>query len=104
MGAAICADWEYYKANAARIARDRDAFAAELRGWGWEIPPSLANFVLMRKKGYTGRFVYESIRERGILVRHFDQPGISDFVRVTIGTAEQMRFLSAVIKELFGVN
>jgi len=73
-------------------------FAQEITAYGWTVLPSLANFVFTRKEGLSGKSIYEAIKREGILVRHFSQPGIEDFVRISIGTPEQMKKLSGVMK------
>jgi len=100
IGVASCDDWEYYRRINAEIASTRDRFAAALRGLGWDVLPSLANFVFARKRGLSGKDAYERIKRGGFLVRHFDAPGISDFLRISIGTPVDMDGLLAVMKEL----
>lgn len=100
IGTAACADWPYYEGINREIARTRDSFAAGLRSAGWEVLPSLANFVFARKPGVAGSRAYESIKKEGILVRYFDIPGITDFVRVSIGTPDDMARLLAVMRSI----
>lgn len=100
IGAAACGDAPYYRRINAEIAQTRDRFAAGLRGAGWEVLPSLANFVFARKRPHSGRRVYERAREAGFLIRHFDYPGISDFVRISVGLPADMERLSAVLTGL----
>jgi histidinol-phosphate aminotransferase len=100
IGVASCGDREYYIGINGRIARARDRFASEIRASGWEVLPSLANFVFARKAGLTGREAYERIKERGILVRHFATQGIEDFVRISIGTDEDMSALAKIMETL----
>jgi histidinol-phosphate aminotransferase len=100
-GIAACQDAAYYALNAAAIAQTRDDFSAFLAARGWPVLPSRTNVVFAKKNGVPGRAVYEKIRDAGILVRHFAHSGIEDFVRITIGTPEQMAALKDVImKEL----
>jgi len=98
IGTAACGDWPYYRRINDEIARTRDRFAQEITAYGWTVLPSLANFVFTRKEGLSGKSIYEAIKKEGILVRHFSQPGIEDFVRISIGTPEQMKKLSGVMK------
>lgn len=100
IGVAACRDAAYYAGINGKICETRDRFAPALRAAGWDVLPSLANFVFARKAGLTGRAIYEKIRERGFLVRHFDYPGISDFVRVSIGLSADMDALLNVMKTL----
>jgi len=100
IGVATCRDAAYYADVNAKIAATRDRFAEALRAAGWEVLPSLANFVFARKKGYGGREIYERARDRGFLIRHFAHPGIEDFVRVTVGLDGDMDALLAALTEL----
>ncbi|UKI55321.1 MAG: hypothetical protein L6V90_12050 [Treponema succinifaciens] len=47
-----------------------------------------------------GTSIYEAVKKAGILIRHFDTPGIDDFVRITIGTKNQMDRLKKVLAEI----
>ena len=98
IGIASCNDLQYYKRINSTIQVIRDEFAAELRGSGWDVLPSLTNFLFVRKSGFDGQMIYNTIRSKGILVRYFSNPGISDFVRISIGTKEDMQTLLEVMK------
>ncbi|MBF0225896.1 MAG: histidinol-phosphate transaminase [Desulfobacterales bacterium] len=89
---AIC-DEEYYKIINTKIIETRQYFSGELIKAGWEVLPSKANFIFVRKKGLSGKNIYLKLKERGILVRYFDIEGIKDFVRITIGRQEDMEYL-----------
>lgn len=86
-------DEDYYRAMRGKIMATREVFSSELQGLGWEVLPSKANFVFARKRGMPGGEVYRTLKQKGILVRHFDLDGIRDFVRITIGTDEDVRAL-----------
>ena len=61
----------------------------------------MANFVFVRKSGISGEAVYLKLKEKGILVRYFDRRGITDFVRITIGTRDQVDALLGEIRQCF---
>lgn len=90
---AVCAaavgDAEYYARINALVVSERGRLSAELRALGFTVLPSKANFVFARHERVPGREVYENLRARGVLVRHFDKPRIADFCRVTVGSREQ---------------
>lgn len=92
-------DLPYYRDMWEKIIETRERCSLGLQRLGWEVLPSKANFIFVRKKGVPGKEVYLGLKERGILVRHFDIEGIRDFVRVTIGTEEDM---AAFLKEMEG--
>jgi len=100
IGIASCNDWRYYRKINGTIAETRDYFSGVLRNAGWEVLPSLANFVFTRKAGLSGKKAYEEIKKHGILVRYFDIPGITDFVRISIGTLEDMKRLASVMNTI----
>ena len=69
----------------------------ELDKMGFETIPSLTNFLFTRHPAVSGEALYEKLKENGILVRHFNKDRIKDYIRVTIGTYEQMK---AFVSEL----
>jgi histidinol-phosphate aminotransferase len=66
-----------------------------LKGRGYEVLDSAANFLFIRRPGWDASAVFQHLRARGVYVRHFNLPRISDWLRVTIGTDPEMdRFLA----------
>jgi len=89
-GEAAIADNAYYMQNCRRIAETRGQTAARLREMGFRVLPSRANFLFAASDRISGLALYQKLKERGVLVRHFEKPGIADFNRITIGSPEQM--------------
>lgn len=83
----------YYQACCAKIIETREMTARELEAQGFTVLPSSANFLFACYPGVEGRVLYTRLKERGILVRHFNKERIRDYVRITVGTPEQMREL-----------
>jgi len=79
----------------------RESFSSDLEKLGWTVLPSKANFVFACKEGHPGKEIYLKLKERGILVRHFDADKVRDYVRITIGTQKDMQRLLEEIKTLF---
>ncbi len=97
MGEAAFRENGYYLQNCRVIAENRDYTAGRLRELGFRLTDSKANFLFARSDRIGGLALYRALRERGILVRHFDAPAVSDFNRVTVGTRAQMdAFLDTV--------
>lgn len=102
----VCKNWRYYAGTCSRICSERDAFSRILQEAGWTVLPSRTNFVMVKKGGLEGKAqlsgaqVYEALKAQGFLVRHFAGKATDDFVRITIGTQEQMRSLAAVMTKL----
>ena len=97
-GIALCRSAAYYAGCAKKIVCERDDFLTFLQSHGWNAVPSLTNFVFASHPSVPGKEVYRRIKDAGILVRHFNTPGIENFVRITIGTPEQMRLVKEAIK------
>ena len=89
-GAAAVKDEEYFGFCRRAIMADREYTADSLRGLGFHVLPSMANFVFARHPGWSGSELYSKLREKGILIRHFALPRIEDFIRITIGTRSGM--------------
>ena len=93
-------DEDYFR-TCCRAVRDNRAWtAAELEARGFAVLPSSANFLFAKSDRLPGGELYRSLKERGILVRWFDKDRIRDFVRITIGSREQMEALMEQIDRL----
>ena len=93
-------DEDWFRQCCDSVISERERVTAALEGLGFEVLPSKANFVFARHPGKAGADLARGLREQGIIVRHFDKPRISDFLRITIGTAEQNDALVAGLKSL----
>ena len=99
-GVAACKNPAYYCECAKKVAEERETFQNFLSEKGWEYIPSKTNFVLVRNPKVSGEQVYQKIKKEGILVRHFSTKGIEDYVRITIGTKEQMDALKKAMEAI----
>ncbi len=99
-GIAACNDDAYYVECAKKIAFERDQFKKFLLERGWFVIDSKTNFIFIKKQGLSGEDTYKAIKKAGILVRHFSTPGIEEFLRITIGTHDQMEALKKVMNDL----
>ena len=99
-GVAACKNPAYYCECAKKVAEERETFQNFLSEKGWEYIPSKTNFVLVRNPNVSGEQVYQKIKKEGILVRHFSTKGIEDYVRITIGTKEQMDALKKAMEAI----
>jgi len=87
-------DVDYMRAQTARIIAQRERLSAALSGMGFEVFPSQANFLWTRPPaGMPAKAFVETLRARGILVRYFPEGELGNYVRITIGTPEEMTAL-----------
>lgn len=99
-GVGALSDKDYFKSNCEKIIKIRGWCAGELRAMGFETLPSSTNFIFAKSSAIDGEELYLALKEKGVLVRHFKNERIRDFVRITIGNDEQMRTLVDKIKEI----
>lgn len=99
-GQAACKDIAYYVDCTKKVVEEREKFYNFLKDNGFYVLESQTNFLFARKDGIKGDDLYKKIKEKGLLIRHFNTPGIEDFVRITIGTKEQMEELKKAFMSL----
>ncbi len=90
----------YYKEKCSLVIKAREYTASELCKLGFCVLPSSANFVFAKKDGLDGERFYMALKDRGVLVRHFNSPRIKDFNRITIGTMDQMEKFIEITKDI----
>jgi histidinol-phosphate aminotransferase len=93
-------DQEYARGMWEKVRFERQRLSAELTHMGWPVLPSQANFILVTCPDGNGREAYLGLKQQGILVRYFDKPGLSDKIRVTVGTMQENNALLTGIKAL----
>jgi len=91
--AAAFEDKAYFEQTCQRVIDSREAVVAGLEKLGFEVLPSKANFVFARHPGKDAATLAAGLREQGVIVRHFKQQRIAQFLRITIGTPEQNQAL-----------
>lgn len=92
-------DQDYARRSWQAVRAERNRLTSELGKRGYDVIPSQANFILARCPDGNAAGVYRKLKSQGILVRFFDKPGLSDKLRITIGTAEQD---DSLLRALFG--
>ncbi|ROS05007.1 histidinol phosphate aminotransferase [Sinobacterium caligoides] len=98
--AAACAsfkDVEYFELTRNKIIASREQLSEQLTTLGFTVIPSKANFVFIRHNDFDAEQLAQSLRTESIIVRHFKKPRIEQFLRITIGTAEQCQKLIAAL-------
>ncbi len=99
-GCVACENPAYYADCARKVAEERDKFYNFLKSRGFYVLESKTNFLFAKHPSIGGEELYKRIKEQGILIRHFATPGIDDFVRITVGTPEQMEELKTAIERI----
>ncbi len=100
IGKAAVEDRAYFDETREKIINTRERFKKDLEALGFLMPDSGANFVFARHPRFTGDYLFKKLREKKILVRHWNKPEISEFLRITIGTDEQMDAVTAALREI----
>lgn len=95
-------DTAYFESTCAKVIATRERLVPELEKLGFEVLPSGANFVFARHPQHEGAALQAKLRERKIIVRHFNKPRIDRFLRITIGTEDECRALVDALRDIVG--
>ena len=90
----------YYQEKCREIIKTRSWTAQQLEALGFTVLPSRTNFLFAKTGKMDGGELYERLKAKGILVRHFSDPKISQYNRITIGTKAQMEVFINTVKEV----
>lgn len=102
-GRAAIEDEGYFEDIVRKIRATRERTAKELSGLGFSYYPSDTNFLFAKPpEGYAASDVFERLKEHGIYVRYFRKERISDYLRITVGTDEEMDALIGALREILG--
>lgn len=93
-------DDEYFKATVQKVKKSRNVLSEELKQLGFICLSSSANFVLAKHGKISGDQLYLKLKDNGVLVRHFNDKRISDFVRITVGTEDEIAELLRITKTI----
>ena len=99
-GAAAMRDDAYFRDTVAKICRTRQETAEKLQQRGFTVLDSATNFLFARPAEKPAREIFEALRERGVLIRYFSAPRIDSWLRITIGTPEQMQRFFAELDDI----
>ena len=99
-GVGALEDEDYTRANCDTVVQNRTFTAVEMEKLGFEVIPSSANFLFVKHPRVGGADFYRSLREKGVLVRHFAITRLQDYNRVTVGSREQMEALLGATREI----
>lgn len=93
-------DEEYFNETRNRIINTRKNTVENLKKMDFEVLDSQANFIFAKHNKLKGQFIYEELKNKGVLVRHFNKERIEDYLRITIGTDDEMEVLVKKLKEI----
>lgn len=99
MGVEAVRDRAYFRETTAKIVSTRERVKGELKELGFTFPDSRANFIFAAHSRIPARQLFQALREAEIYVRHWDKPRISNYLRITVGTDEQMDKLLAFLRD-----
>ena len=88
--------------NCRQVAENREWTAERLKALGFAMTDSAANFLFARHPDMDGDTLYRELKEKGILVRHFDTERIRDYIRVTVGSRQQMEAMTETAAQVLG--
>jgi len=93
-------DESYFQATRQKVIATRDKTIVELETMGFQVIPSKANFIFISHPLFAAEELYLNLRKNGILVRYFNKDRINDFLRVSIGTEEEMQCFITKVAEI----
>ena len=98
-GKASMEDTEYFLETVNRVKQTRSETGEKLRELGFTFPDSQTNFIFAKPpEPFEAKDVFERLKEAGIYVRHFNKPRIKDYLRISIGTDDEMMMLINTLK------
>ena len=100
VGEASIRDEDYFQQTCRKVSTTRDRSAEALRALGFTVLPSLTNFLFVTHPEKKAPDIFAALREKGIFIRYFKLPRIDNYLRITVGTDEQMDKLIAALKEI----
>lgn len=99
IGVASLSDPDYFRMRCLEIINERENSKREFRKLGFEFPDSKSNFLFVHHPKVAAENIFAALRENNIFVRHFEGERVHDYLRVTIGTKEQMKALFDFLKQ-----
>jgi histidinol-phosphate aminotransferase len=97
-------DDAYFRASCAKVVAGREAMTRELVRLGFVVLPSAANFVFARHPKRGGAEIAAALRERAVLVRHFNKPRMAPWLRITVGTEDETRRMIGAAEDLLAAT
>lgn len=102
LGVEAVKDREYFENTVRRIIETREWTKAQLKNLGFTFTDSKSNFLFVAHEKVPAQQIFDELRKRKIYVRHWNKPRIENYLRITIGTPEQMEKLCEALEEILG--
>ena len=99
-GVAAFSDVDYFKSTCERVIQSRVSMARALTEMGFNVIPSAANFLLVKHEAYNGITLARGLRKQGVIIRHFHQDRIAQYLRITIGSEQDNQRFLMTLKSL----
>jgi len=99
LGAAVMKDRAYFEESTAKVIATRERVKKELSALGFTFGDSKSNFIFAKREGTDAKKLFEAMRADGIFVRYFNKPLIRDYLRISIGTDEEMDTFLGYVKQ-----
>jgi|TARA_B110000967_G_scaffold49653_1_gene50638 histidinol-phosphate aminotransferase len=99
-GVAAFSDDDHFKSTCERVIESRVSMSRALTKMGFKVIPSAANFLLVKHEAHNGIALAQGLRKQGVIIRHFHQDRIAQYLRITIGSEQDNQRLCMVLKSL----
>lgn len=99
LGAVAVEDEQHFRETTEKIVATRERVKKELSAQGFVFPDSQSNFIFATHPELSARELFEALRENHIYVRYFDKPRIEDYLRITVGTDQEMDIFLAFVQD-----
>ncbi|MCR4789037.1 MAG: aminotransferase class I/II-fold pyridoxal phosphate-dependent enzyme [Lachnospiraceae bacterium] len=100
LGAVAVLDTEYFEKTVGMLIKTRENTKKELKKLGFKFADSKSNFVFASHESMKAKDIFLKLKERNIYVRHWDKPRIDNYLRISIGTDDEMKELINALKEI----
>ena len=104
VGTEAVRDREYFETTVQRIIKTREEAKLKLREFGFEFPDSMSNFIFATHKKYQAKEIFEYLKNKNIFVRYFSADRINNYLRITIGTDEEMNKLYEALEAYIEIS
>lgn len=102
-GAEAVRDEQYFQSTLKTIVDTREKAKIDLAELGFKFPDSKSNFLFVKHNNVKAKYIFEELKKKKIYVRYWNKPRIDNYLRITVGTTEEMTKLISALKEIVKV-